>query len=71
MSQKEYVVTMTITGRATCIVKAESKQDALDKANSFQFEDGTDELIEWEFDEAKSAEVNNWANDNSEGPESP
>lgn len=54
---KTYIVTMKITGRATCLVTASSEQEALDKANKFDIEDGSDELIEWEFDDAVSAEA--------------
>lgn len=58
MSLKEYVVTMSITGRCTVLVRADSEQDALARANEFDIEEGTDELVEWEFDEALSAEQN-------------
>lgn len=47
--QTEYVVSFSITGRATAIVTASSADEARAKARSMDVENG--QLIEWEFDE--------------------
>ena len=52
--EKGYEVVMTVTGRASAIVKAKSKLEAKIKARKMEFEEGSDDLIEWEWDDIES-----------------
>jgi len=45
----EFEVTYLITGRASAIVEADSKEEAKEKAEALEIVDFSDELIEWEF----------------------
>ena len=51
---KEFVVTYSITGRATAVVEAEDMQEALAKAKQLDCEAG--DLLEWSFDEVENVE---------------
>lgn len=53
---EEYVVTYTITGQATAIVRAESLDEARAKAKRLDVSDG--EIIEWAFDDVIDVEPN-------------
>ncbi len=53
---KEYVVTMSIHGRASCVVEAEDEKEARDKARKCDIVRDTDELIEWGFDDVLKVE---------------
>jgi len=48
---KSYQVTYKISGIATAIVKANSERKAIDKATCIDIEDGSDQLIEWSFED--------------------
>ena len=52
---KEFVVTTSITGRATALVSATDEEDARER---FYNEMHSDDLVEWEFDEILNVEVN-------------
>lgn len=53
---KYYVVTFTATGHGSAQIEADSQEEAEEKARSFDTVLGTDELIEWEFDQVRSVE---------------
>jgi hypothetical protein len=52
----EYAVHAKISGRATVFTEAQSEAQAVDRVNSGEFYGG--ELIEWDVEEAVSAEEN-------------
>ena len=49
--KKEYTVSYSVTGHCSAVVEATSKEEAEDKARNYDVVDGSDELIEWSFDE--------------------
>lgn len=52
--EKEFEVIMTVTGRASALVKAKSKAEAKLKAHKMEFVENSDELIEWEWNEIET-----------------
>ena len=56
MSEKVWNVYYLISGRATAQVAAHTEEEAIEKANKYEFIDGTEELEEWEYDEIQGVE---------------
>ncbi|GGD30603.1 hypothetical protein [Aureimonas glaciei] len=56
MSEKQWAVTFTITGRAIGYVTAATEDEAMDKAKEMDVEEG--DLLEWEFDRPLQAQEN-------------
>jgi len=46
---KKFIAVCEISGRASVEIEANSLEEAEIKAANFDFKDGTDRLIEWEF----------------------
>lgn len=59
-AEKEWLVTFTVTGRATAYVSAADHDSALAKAEAHDLVDGgiDGKLIEWEYDQPLKVEPN-------------